>query len=164
MERGGKNAKKRAVEAAERKLSILLHRLWVSGEVYELLRTRGLARSGRGDAHLLALGSRPQNQIGPQYAESLHRVSYGLVFFWCATVVEGELLQAVLYRGFRRPNSFWRFGPVRFQHNGGVERVRAVVHLRNDVTSATDILFNSAHHLGNVAPVMAQRLLSSLPH
>jgi transposase len=37
-ERGGKNAKKRAVVAVARKLSILLHRLWVSGEVYEPLR------------------------------------------------------------------------------------------------------------------------------
>jgi transposase len=33
--RGGKNAKKRAVVAVARKLSVLLHRLWVSGEVYE---------------------------------------------------------------------------------------------------------------------------------
>ena len=32
-ERGGKNAKKRAVVAVARKLAILLHRLWVSGEV-----------------------------------------------------------------------------------------------------------------------------------
>ena len=37
-ERGGKNAKKRAVVAVARKLSILLHRLWVSGEAYEPLR------------------------------------------------------------------------------------------------------------------------------
>jgi transposase len=36
-ERGGKNAKKRAVVAVARKLAILLHRLWVSGEVYEPL-------------------------------------------------------------------------------------------------------------------------------
>lgn len=36
-ERGGKNAKKRAVVAVARKLSVLLHRLWVSGEVYEPL-------------------------------------------------------------------------------------------------------------------------------
>ena len=36
--RGGKNAKKRAVVAVARKLSILLHRLWVTGEVYEPLR------------------------------------------------------------------------------------------------------------------------------
>jgi transposase len=37
-ERGGANAKKRAVVAVTRKLAILLHRLWVSGEVYEPLR------------------------------------------------------------------------------------------------------------------------------
>jgi transposase len=37
-ERGGKNAKKRAVIAVARKLTVLLHKLWVSGEVYEPLR------------------------------------------------------------------------------------------------------------------------------
>jgi transposase len=37
-ERGGKNAKKRAVVAVARKLSVLLLRLWVTGEVYEPLR------------------------------------------------------------------------------------------------------------------------------
>jgi transposase len=37
-QRGGKNAKKRAVIAVARKLAVLLHRLWVSGEVYEPLR------------------------------------------------------------------------------------------------------------------------------
>jgi transposase len=36
--RGGKNAKKRAVVAVARKLSVLLHSLWMSGEVYEPLR------------------------------------------------------------------------------------------------------------------------------
>lgn len=36
-ERGGKNAKKRAVVAVARKLSVLLHRLWVTGEPYEPL-------------------------------------------------------------------------------------------------------------------------------
>jgi transposase len=36
--RGGKNAKKRAVVAVARKLAVLLHRLWMSGEVYEPLR------------------------------------------------------------------------------------------------------------------------------
>jgi transposase len=36
--RGGKNAKKRAVVAVARKLSVLLHRLWVTGEAYEPLR------------------------------------------------------------------------------------------------------------------------------
>jgi transposase len=37
-ERGGKNAKKRATVAMARKLAVLLHRLWISGEVYEPLR------------------------------------------------------------------------------------------------------------------------------
>ena len=37
-ERGGKNAKKRAVVAVARKLAVLLHRVWVTGEVYDRLR------------------------------------------------------------------------------------------------------------------------------
>src|SRR5271156_2615091 len=37
-ERGGKSGKKRAVIAVARKLAVLLHRLWVSGEAYEPLR------------------------------------------------------------------------------------------------------------------------------
>jgi len=36
-ERGGKNAKKRAVVAVARKLAVLLHHLWGSGQVYEPL-------------------------------------------------------------------------------------------------------------------------------
>lgn len=36
--KGGKNAKKRAVVAVARKLAVMLHRLWVTGEVYEPLR------------------------------------------------------------------------------------------------------------------------------
>jgi transposase len=36
--RGGKNAKKRAAVAVARKLSVLLHSLWMSGEIYEPLR------------------------------------------------------------------------------------------------------------------------------
>jgi transposase len=49
-ERGGKAAKKRAVIAVARKLSVLLLRLWVTGEVYEPLRYPGR----RGDAAALA--------------------------------------------------------------------------------------------------------------
>jgi len=33
--RGGRSGKKRAIIAVARKLAVLLHRLWVSGEVYE---------------------------------------------------------------------------------------------------------------------------------
>jgi transposase len=36
--RGGNNAKKRAVVAVARKLAVLLHSLWVSGEIYDPLR------------------------------------------------------------------------------------------------------------------------------
>jgi transposase len=36
--RGGKNAKKRAIVAVARKLAVLLHSLWITGEVYEALR------------------------------------------------------------------------------------------------------------------------------
>jgi len=45
--RGGKNAKKRAVVAVARKLMILLHRLWVSGERYEPLRNSQAAAPPR---------------------------------------------------------------------------------------------------------------------
>jgi transposase len=45
--RGGKNAKKRAIVAVARKLGILLHRLWVTGEVYEPLRNSQPARSSQ---------------------------------------------------------------------------------------------------------------------
>jgi len=37
-ERGGRTAKKRAVVAVARKLAVLLHRLWVTGETYEPVR------------------------------------------------------------------------------------------------------------------------------
>jgi len=43
-ERGGKNGKKRAVIATARKLAVLLHRLWVSGEAYEPLRNSRAVR------------------------------------------------------------------------------------------------------------------------
>ena len=36
-ERGGKSGKKRAIVATARKLAVLLHHLWISGEVYEPL-------------------------------------------------------------------------------------------------------------------------------
>jgi transposase len=47
--RGGKNAKKRAVVAVARKLSVLLHSLWLSAEVYEPLRNTHHSRR-RGQA------------------------------------------------------------------------------------------------------------------
>jgi transposase len=47
--RGGKNAKKRAVVAVARKLSVLLHSLWVSGEAYDPL-YNARRRRERGEA------------------------------------------------------------------------------------------------------------------
>jgi transposase len=49
-ERGGKNAKKRAVVAVARKLAVLLHRLWASGEVYEPLGHASPARTAQAAA------------------------------------------------------------------------------------------------------------------
>ena len=46
-ERGGKNAKKRAIVAVARKLAVLLHRLWVGAEVYEPLRNSQAAALSR---------------------------------------------------------------------------------------------------------------------
>jgi transposase len=43
--RGGKNAKKRAVVAVARKLSVLLHRLWQSGETYEPFYNKSLKKA-----------------------------------------------------------------------------------------------------------------------
>ncbi|MBI2440188.1 MAG: IS110 family transposase [Lentisphaerae bacterium] len=43
MQRGGKNAKKRAVVAMARKLAVLLHALWRSGSIYEPKRNQPLA-------------------------------------------------------------------------------------------------------------------------
>src|SRR5271170_2933375 len=37
FERGGKNSKKRAIVAVARKLAVLLHRLWVTGDTYHPL-------------------------------------------------------------------------------------------------------------------------------
>ncbi len=48
--RGGKNAKKRAVVAIARKLAVLLHSLWRSGEVYEPLRQAELEQEALPEA------------------------------------------------------------------------------------------------------------------
>jgi len=44
FERGGRYAKARAVVAVARKLAILMHRLWVTGEEYDRFRVRGQRR------------------------------------------------------------------------------------------------------------------------
>ncbi len=43
--RGGKNAKKRAAVAVARKLAVLLHRIWLSGEDYQPFHQRRLSRA-----------------------------------------------------------------------------------------------------------------------
>ncbi len=48
--RGGKNAKKRAVVAVARKLSVLLHRLWVTAEVYDPLYNAHRRQERQGEA------------------------------------------------------------------------------------------------------------------
>ena len=45
--RGGKNSKKRAVVAVARKLAVLLHSLWISGEVHEPLRNAHRCSGGQ---------------------------------------------------------------------------------------------------------------------
>ena len=47
---GGKNAKKRAVVAVARKLAVLLHRLWTTGEEYEPLRNSSRSPQGAAEA------------------------------------------------------------------------------------------------------------------
>lgn len=43
QQRGGKNAKKKAVIAVARKLAVLMHRLWVTGEIYQPLHAQNSA-------------------------------------------------------------------------------------------------------------------------
>jgi transposase len=45
-ERGGRSGKKRAIIAVARKLAVLLHHLWVSGEVYEPLHEQSESEAG----------------------------------------------------------------------------------------------------------------------
>ena len=47
-EGGGRNGKKRAIVATARKLAVLLHHLWVSGEVYEPLHNSSLTTVAAG--------------------------------------------------------------------------------------------------------------------
>jgi transposase len=50
LQSGGKNAKRRVLVAMARKLAVLLHRLWATGEIYDPLYNRkaGEAAAGRG--------------------------------------------------------------------------------------------------------------------
>ena len=64
-ERGGKNAKKRAAVAVARKLAVLLHCLWVSGEVYEPLRqgmSATIAPAAAASGNASTEGKHPRNR------------------------------------------------------------------------------------------------------
>ena len=51
---GGKNAKKRTIVAIARKLAVLLHRLWVTGEVYDSQYNRKAAEAAKGKGKVAA--------------------------------------------------------------------------------------------------------------
>jgi transposase len=63
--RGGKNAKRRAIVAVARKLAVLLHRLWVTGEVYQPLRQHRAAAETvcRDDRLSRAIGGRAEVSV-----------------------------------------------------------------------------------------------------
>ena len=46
--KGSKNAKKKTIVAIARKLAVLLHRLWVTGEVYDPQYNRKAAQTAKG--------------------------------------------------------------------------------------------------------------------
>jgi len=54
LESGGKNAKRRTVVAVARKLGVLLHRLWVTGEVYDPQYNRKAAQAGKAKTKVAA--------------------------------------------------------------------------------------------------------------
>jgi transposase len=56
MGSGGKQAKKRAIVGAARKLAVLLHTLWVNGQVYEPLYNRHAAEAAKAKAQAKATG------------------------------------------------------------------------------------------------------------
>lgn len=62
--RGGKKAKKRAVVAVARKLAVLLHHLWVTGEVYEPLYNSSRQQDSSGSATLAQSGGDVQVPAG----------------------------------------------------------------------------------------------------
>lgn len=50
MKSGGSRAKRRAIVAVARKLAVLLHRLWVTGEVYNPLYNRKAVQAAKRQA------------------------------------------------------------------------------------------------------------------
>jgi transposase len=54
LQSGGKSAKKRTIVAIARKLAVLLHRLWVTGEVYDPQYNRKATQAAKGKAKVAA--------------------------------------------------------------------------------------------------------------
>ena len=74
-ERGGKNGKKRAIIATARKLAVLLHRLWVSGEVYEPLRNQQADSDAGGSIKPKTLFERKSQSLKPSSGDCVNRLA-----------------------------------------------------------------------------------------
>lgn len=95
--RGGKNARKRAIVAVARKLAVLLHRLLVTGEVYQPLRNSQTA-TGDGKQRAVAEGTlveRVSNEIRSAVANR-------------RPPRQGDCDRRLGLRGRRRDSSTWK--------------------------------------------------------
>ena len=72
-EGGGRNGKKRAIVATARKLAVLLHHLWVSGEVYEPLHNRSRAALPLAAYNILGKGKRQKPK--PSSGDCVNRLA-----------------------------------------------------------------------------------------
>jgi transposase len=70
MTRGGKQGRKRAVTGVARKLAVLLHHLWVTGEVYQRFRQRTEAQQAGPASCKLVAGKKKATAIRPLHAIS----------------------------------------------------------------------------------------------
>ena len=74
-ERGGKSGKKRAIIAVARKLAVLLHQLWVSGEVYEPLRNSQQTSDAGGCIRPKTLFERKSQSPKPSSGDCVNRLA-----------------------------------------------------------------------------------------
>ena len=74
-ERGGKSGKKRAIIAVARKLAVLLHHLWVSGEVYEPLRNSKPTSDAGGCIKPKTLCERKSQSLKPSSGDCVNRLA-----------------------------------------------------------------------------------------
>ena len=73
-ERIGKSGKKRAIIAVARKLAVLLHPLWVSGEVYEPLNTAAEPPWWRPHKNKIVPGREP-TKLKPSSRDGVNRLA-----------------------------------------------------------------------------------------